>query len=399
MTQLILKQNDVNLWKAGKAEKHLAFTLVELLVVIAIIGILIALLLPAVQAAREAARRMECTNKLKQLVLAQHNHVDAFGYLPGRVCQKSMGIPQWWDSSQWNRWVACSYSWAIPTLPYVEQSAVYDELITGFKAVVTGSGSGTFYSCYDVNTSNPLRLKQPAFLCPSEVTQSGGQFSSENKGRHAVTNYRCCLGDFSVGAGAFAHLHTPRGAYTSGVQRETTMAVFTDGTSNTVLLGEGIVYNFHDTKNPVRGGLVLVSDLTLNSPISTCMSAPRNGAFFTNNYALSGAEIYQGPGRGYGNGWTPVTSFCTMMPPNSPHCSNSNYPMSNVTTLTPSSYHSGGINVGLADGSVRFISDTINCGTNVSTTQTVNYSNASGASPWGVWGALGSINGAETNTL
>ena len=179
------------------------------------------------------------------------------------------------------------------------------------------------------------------------------------------------------------------------------MAVFLDGTSNTVLLAEGIVYNFNDAKNPVRGGMVIVSGFNDKSNIAKCMGAardPNDQNYFLNTYKISGDEIYQGPGRGYPNAWTPVTSILCMMSPNSPHCCNSNYPMSNYTTLTTSSYHSGGINAALADGSVKFISETIDCG-DVNQTITQNYKNASGKSPWGVWGAMGSINGGENVTL
>ena len=97
-----------------------AFTLVELLVVIAIIGILVALLLPAVQAAREAARRMSCSNNLKQLSLAQHEYHDSFKYFP----PKSVGPVQCFD-----------LSWVVHTLPYVEQMAIRDKMMTELLAL------------------------------------------------------------------------------------------------------------------------------------------------------------------------------------------------------------------------------------------------------------------------
>src|SRR6187431_1839409 len=92
-----------------------AFTLVELLVVIAIIGVLVALLLPAVQAAREAARRMQCTNNLKQLGLAVHNYHDTNNVFPPQM----MNI----NTSNDRRW-----GWGAVTLPYIEQGALYQQL-------------------------------------------------------------------------------------------------------------------------------------------------------------------------------------------------------------------------------------------------------------------------------
>ena len=87
-----------------------AFTLVELLVVIAIIGVLVALLLPAVQAARESARRSQCSNNLKQLALGMHNHHEALKVLPWARSKGALDSP----------------SWAVIVLPYIEQHAVYD---------------------------------------------------------------------------------------------------------------------------------------------------------------------------------------------------------------------------------------------------------------------------------
>src|SRR6187401_3085395 len=93
----------------GARRQLRGFTLVELLVVIAIIGVLVALLLPAVQAAREAARRMSCQNNLKQLGLACHNYADIVGVLP----------PAGTSSNE--------FSWCVHILPFIEQKNLYDQ--------------------------------------------------------------------------------------------------------------------------------------------------------------------------------------------------------------------------------------------------------------------------------
>ena len=102
------------------------FTLVELLVVIAIIGILIALLLPAVQAAREAARRSQCTNNLKQVALAVHNYADAFKCFPSGFISSLPALPTSASAVEPSVW-----TWGALLLPFVEQKALQDALQVG----------------------------------------------------------------------------------------------------------------------------------------------------------------------------------------------------------------------------------------------------------------------------
>jgi prepilin-type N-terminal cleavage/methylation domain-containing protein len=138
--------------KTNRTFTRRAFTLVELLVVIAIIGMLIALLLPAVQAAREAARRMTCTNNLKQLGLAQHNAHDVTGHLvPGADVNIITGSPLRDDA----------VGWGLPMMPYIERTAIFD-------AIDRTTTRGMAYVA--TNTTTNMELAQtiiPLYLCPS----------------------------------------------------------------------------------------------------------------------------------------------------------------------------------------------------------------------------------------
>jgi len=145
-----------------------AFTLVELLVVIAIIGVLVALLLPAVQAAREAARRMQCANHLKQIGLALHNHHDAMGELPAaRHCvlrsasnQGSVGV--------------FVHSWTPKVLPYLEQQNLFQRyrFDQNWDAAAVNDAAG-----------GPIKQKIPVFLCPSAPPP---QYRQINNGRFPI---------------------------------------------------------------------------------------------------------------------------------------------------------------------------------------------------------------------
>jgi prepilin-type N-terminal cleavage/methylation domain-containing protein len=161
--------------------KRHGFTLVELLVVIAIIGILIALLLPAVQAAREAARRMECSNNLKQLALAMHNYHGAFGCLPAHsYCFTDK--PWGWDTT------AACHTWIESLFPFIEQQAVFDQL--DFNRRTTEG----------VNPSVFTGLVIPNLLCPSDPDSGLFPNTRENKyylpqsGESMGASYIPCIG-------------------------------------------------------------------------------------------------------------------------------------------------------------------------------------------------------------
>lgn len=195
------------------------FTLVELLVVIAIIGVLIALLLPAVQQAREAARRMTCSNKLKQIGLAVHNYHDTHTAFPIGVTTftgygASDNLP----------------IWSVAILPFLEQSAVYDQIKLATNNFSQEVPNGT--------STNISGQAMEAYMCPSDILGDVNTFRS-NVGK---SNYMACGGSMVY---ANAENFVPNGNYDSrnynGIFCYDTSRQFRDvidGTTNTILAGE-----------------------------------------------------------------------------------------------------------------------------------------------------------------
>ncbi|QDU30763.1 hypothetical protein ETAA8_59110 [Anatilimnocola aggregata] len=224
-----------------------AFTLVELLVVIAIIGVLVALLLPAVQAAREAARRSQCSNNLKQLGLAIHNYHDTFQYLP-------ISISRWSEGARPTP-VRNGKGWIVSILPHAEQTALYTRFEKYFNGDFTG-GAGLndpAVECRDA-MKTPVKFLQ----CPSDPDAGKaalGQWQCETF-LVTRTNYKGVMGDHKMGNASSVHPSpTPdrhntnlcngifyRNNYQDGVR----LGSITDGTSNTFMVGEDVVsQNFH----------------------------------------------------------------------------------------------------------------------------------------------------------
>jgi prepilin-type processing-associated H-X9-DG protein len=363
-------------------------------VVIAIIGVLIALLLPAVQAAREAARRMQCTNKLKQLGIAVHNYHDTYNSLPtGKSMLPNRSIT---DSGIFK------FSALLMLTPFVELQSVYDLMVS--------TPAATAFQNHPVGIYN---VNFPDFLCPSnsgEVPIADCDYVGRN-------NYHIVYGDVVTNAEGTAETdnpnyspnrvsHCPRGFFGLNFSYKGFEAI-TDGLSNTIAFSERVgledqrgQYNY---TMPKKGAVRVRSAAENWSMPSGIGAATRHGCIIASKDppgGTLGSPAGNSPGLQWTNGDSSVNGLSTVMPPNMASCVGNDWGFS-LTLNTPSSNHSGGVNTCYGDGSVHFISETINAitaGYDDSAIILSHPEGSGGASRWGIWGALGSANGGESGT-
>jgi prepilin-type N-terminal cleavage/methylation domain-containing protein/prepilin-type processing-associated H-X9-DG protein len=312
------------------------FTLIELLVVIAIIAVLIGLLLPAVQAAREAARRMQCVNNLKQLGLATQNYADVNGEIPPSC---NGGAPTGIGSTN-------DFSMKARLLAFFEQNAVFNSLNMSFSS--TSAQNGT------------VRVQKLAvFLCPSDGNAPSSTLTLNGVTLQAgYSSYPNSIGIMRNAGNAIDGPADKMNQTSDGPP--ISYAIVTDGLSNTALWSEFVMgtgqttaTNGRDGKNMLYGPLGTPDGkfgpygyATFQLVVSACQN---NTAKFSDQKGQEWLNHQMGWGGAYSH----------MMTPNKRACSYDGW-HTDSGVITASSNHPGGVNLAMMDGSVRFVRDSVN---------------------------------------
>ena len=351
-----------------RSRRHAGFTLVELLVVITIISILIGLLLPAVQGAREAARRLSCSNNIKQLGLALNHYHTSFGkFPPSSVWRTGTPSKLIFDTSQITTQAKNGQfyeNWAILILPQLDNQNLKDTF--DLKQVISSNTPNASNASQNNQTARAIQLT--AMLCPSDSSSNLKPFMGATGGSSLTTslgdnwargNYaaNAALGfmDYNGTNHTGSNAANPAGDWTSryiqgvmGANVSLRVDDMHDGASNTILVGE------------IRAGIVPfdcrgVWAMSGGPSALWCHGyiGDDNGPNASSNAGddvLSGDEIRKAVGASDG-----VELAKRGMP-----CSD--FSLANWQQ-TARSLHPSGVNVCLADGSVRFISDFIELGT------------------------------------
>jgi len=428
------------------------FTLVELLVVIAIIGMLIALLLPAVQAAREAARRMQCSNHLKQIMLAIHNYHDSNQVLPALMHDDRWMQYRQSDGRRVHN--VDTFNFHVSILPFCEQGAVYNEVIASCELATrvpvgaanatrgfvpfswnesVAGGTGRVRNSLTDSSSwkrNPFTHQIPGLICPSDSSAAPSPVagSADTWPEVGRTSYLGCYGDwwrgvqtdnndengfradrgwsdvyvrgfFAIGGAIRPHYENNNpGSNSDGGNVD--FGAITDGLSNTIAISETVIPI--GTTRDFRAA-------TGREGIWSSMLPSNCAAKRGQNWMLPDRldRISRFKGSRYANGMPCYTGFVTVLQPNSPSCTHDDGGERRFNLGSASSNHTGGVNAGMGDGSVRFFSGTVDAGDPTSPGpirpgQTAGFAarlNSGVPSPFGVWGALGTANGGDSASL